>query len=562
MIQIGDKVTIQWFPWSSHPITVEKKVWFDKVVRKMGPIERMGYISPKSPIFDRMQLGQNPGYVRINNQNKLPEIYQFKTIKIEKMSEAEEPMKTIYDKINNLNHISDLLKKYTIKIDKPDKLQIGDTCLIWMTHIIDENKSESFPVEVIVDEGVLEDLSLRMNKGGLLDFVKIKPEPIFKERTLNKKQRKTWKSNECELKKKRKHIKHIHQRNVMSLGKPKPQVNKLHKIENYIVEIKFFGLELDRRKQFPRFTNPIYRQVKALNSADAYKKIEARYKGAEFTIKKWKDTLGTPWRRSSLRRAPRPLKTDDSNLHADLRMVCIKHIATGEVQRIKWYQAECILSKDHNWDFCPKWEWKRHINKQVDLAKNDIKTGLHKGPFTRDIFTRREGRRIRKLKGIPGNRRTKTQSISKIIKSKKVRVDIFKPIFDIKERLIPHIGRMYQITDGKKGLPPNSFTKKKIEVIFEGFEKVNTVEFEKPEKTIISKTLKITNYQQKTRIKLNTAESAFLREEKDKIRLERIHNRNQRNTNRLEHKLYKRKPHLSTKDKIKLKRMLRVKKKK
>ena len=89
MIQIGDKVTINWFPWSPHPIKIEKVVVSAEKFDKMGPAEKMAHMTPDGPLA---QIINKKAKHRIYGGTEYLKGVRF-NYKIEKMSEVK-PMKT------------------------------------------------------------------------------------------------------------------------------------------------------------------------------------------------------------------------------------------------------------------------------------------------------------------------------------------------------------------------------------------------------------------------------------------------------------------------------------
>jgi hypothetical protein len=462
MLFYGDKVTVKWYPWSPHHITVVKEVVSEKKFNKMGPVEKMVHMTPKGPLA---QIISPKIKHKIYGGTAKLGVNEFNWKITRTMSEVK-PMKT---DIHSIEHITELQKIYTKKPRKADDICIGMTCLKWVNYP-NKNGFESHPTEVLITKENIDDITKEILSTKAFTTVWLKSwKP--RNRVSNKEFRRIKKRNLIQLGKYQKHIKHAHQTNCVNLGKVKTQVN-IKRATAYIIQIRFVGSDLHQRQKHHNFKNPIYRKMTAMSPMDVYWKFRKQFKTADFLIREWNSIEGKVWRRSLVRRAPRRVKRDvrdDINPNQHLRMVCIKHI-TGEVQRIPWHKANRIVNKDETWKFCEKWEYKRWMNMKYDYRWKTRK-GPDAGVVSGSTFSRAKGTRVRKAKGVPGT-----------------------PEYRTKAKLI---------------IPTTIQERREI------FEKRMT------------------------------------------LRTERNKRRKVRNANRLEHKLYKRCPHLTTKDKIKLKRMLK-----
>ena len=490
MIQIGDKVTIQWFPWSPHPITIEKEVIDTEEFDKIGPVEKMVHMTPDGSLA---QIMNKKIKYRIYGGTEYLKGVKF-NYKIEKMSEVKEPMKTkelqkLIDQGKSLvfkipdyrggthtwclqkDHEKTLVNgKYwtDIRAMKMNTVYLGEPYGKWNDHqkIINNDMRAlhrmDWPTPIPFNDSLGEyliDIIGAENKSKVEKHHKVSKKEFLKIR----------KGNFRKIKEAQKRVRHAHQTNVMSIGKCKPQNSvNLKTTINYTVQITFAGSDLIRRKKYHNFKNPIYRKVTSNSPIAVYNVIRNQFKSADLLIREWSSKEGTQWRRSSMRSAKKGFKSnvkDNPNLH--LRMVCIKHAYTGEVQRMSWHKAErWVNNPDWHWTYCQKWEYKRWVGMEsTRIKRSNPNDGWHKRPMGGPP-------KVRKTKGIAGNPKYRT-----------------------------------------------------------------TAKFNKANKT--------------------TQERREEVKRRYETKLRRRRERNQRNADRLEHKLYKKSPHLTSKDKIKLKRMLK-----
>ena len=395
MIEIGDKITVVWNPWSSHPQTIKYEIIPKGKYMQMHPIERWNYTHQSSTLIKALEKN---GYIRIDNwriqpQTKanLPEIFHIKLKNIEKMSEVTKPTKTEKD-IHDLDYIQRIQKVFTQKVEDPSILNLGMKALIWEVFDTQHGKSiikQRHPMVINVTDENIDELKQRINrKDGVYNTVRIIPTKTLQLPKSKKEFCRIKKQNKRELKKVIKNVHNKHKNNVVSFGKPGQ-----HNLLRWQVQGKING---SRETLI----------VKAKTCELAHK--EATWLGLkEAMVLMCLDTLSKE--RKPVKTHRRPLKQANTNPNAHLRMVCIKHTDTREVKRLEWYKANKIVNGDKKWAYCEKWEHKRYVNmqhtalRQMNPHANSIVPG--------SMFTRAKGLRISKRKGIPGNRLVKSQLI-------------------------------------------------------------------------------------------------------------------------------------------------------
>jgi len=587
MIQIGDEVTIQWYPWSSHPITITYEIISNKSFWKMGHVEKMLYICPDNTLFKLINLRQDPGYLfEKRNKKGLLQIHHFTILNIKKMSEVKTPMKTKELK-KFLNEGKKLMfklpdyrggthtwvifpknenekgeKKYRLMVNgkywdeietwKVDNIYTKDKMKDWTNEakLIDADRRSLMEMDTPF-------IDYNNTLGKYLINESVVKEQLPKKIKSKKQFRRIERNNLNKLKKITKKIHHAHQRNCITVPETKHvEVIKNHdKHEN---KLKIYRIICEY--------NRVHFNVTARTTEQAYNKAVLRGYGDVKVAYIVKVLIGG---KSSLKKAYKPIKTDDSQLHAHLRMVCIKHDETGDIQRLKYYQAEKIVkSEEREWNFCGKWEYKRFISTQHAILKGNRKDGIQPG----STFARSKGLKG-KPKNVIGHRNEKLQLIKKSILGKdqitKKKIIILKvPIYRYvitpitkSDKSLHWIdeGRL-RINDNLKGFPAGTIFGNRVIKYCVGYEDVKQEIEYVPIKKYTYKTIKVYNPKVRKQVKLTVQERADIKDKKEKIQLERNKQRKIRNAYRLEHKLYKKSPHLTSKDKIKLGRMSRTKK--
>jgi len=554
MINIGDKVTFDYNPWSQKPGIAIKTIVSDIDYDKLNEADKFFHLPISYALIQSHNKRFTSQKFERNNIGHTPIITHIKIKNIKNMSEVTKPMKTEKD-IHDLDYITRMQKLFNIKVESPEILKPGMQCLKWEVHKSDEIKSQQHPTVVDITTENINDIILHM-EADKINSVFIRKRhvlPSKKKPKSKKAARRISRANDKELKDIIKNTHNAHKPKCVELGLPKIQGNKKTTYLNkYVVQVKNKGYKL-------------YKTVKAHNPKAVYDRFYKRYEGASLLIREWHTPEARAWRRKPVRKAPSPLQQPNPNLHK--RMVCIKHSETSEVRRLEWYKANKLISIDtflHKsplWAFCEKWEWKNYVNVQhTHLFKTEHGTGIQPN----STFSRSNGTRVRKVKGTPGHRHVKSQLI-KISTLPKDEIDEDGSVWEIltKKKLITYKKPIYRYVTFPQicSLPSDrspfgTILGHKTIKFCAGYETI-TKEIEyTPIQKFVYKTIKVYRPLQKQKVvKTTKQEAAIAKDNAPK----------KKSTSRdvlMKNKLYKKRPHLTAKEKIKFKRMFKQKLKK
>lgn len=509
MTKLGDKVELTFNPWSSYPRTAIKTVVDENQYNSLSAYDRFFTILIDDPLIKKGQVWEriDNWYIHPETEVWMPKITH---IKMKNMSEVKEPMKTdIHDSI----YIGKLMTKYSLKAETPTLIKVGNKCLKWEEHEIASGKAKH-PTEVLITEDNV-DVIKSLVKAGDGNFNSIWLQPIPKY-NYPKSKRKASK---------------IKKRNIKKLYDTQKEIHDFHKPQcisvkrnSFIYKYKLADTEEDLNKD-----GGFYYEVRAKSERESLlDPIVAKNKFIKLVaILNKSEGL----KRSSWKQHKRSPKTDDSNLHNHLRAVCIQNMISGEVRRMQWYKANKLANTDENWKFAPKFAYKKWLREERDLRKDNPKDGLTRSPNHGGIYTRRDGTRERRIKGVPGNRKVITQQIRKPILGKDETTK--KKLLTIKVPIYRYV-IMPQIVTGKWGgyHPAGTVLGTRIKKFCIGYETV-TKEIEyTPIRKYTTKTIKCYNPSKKIKPVLSVEESAKIKQLKEQKKADQNRNRRKRKQQR------------------------------
>ena len=164
--------------------------------------------------------------------------------------------------------------------------------------------------------------------------------------------------------------------------------------------------------------------------------------------------------------------------YATERLVCVKHIPTGVVDRMPKHKADFLVIKKEEYDYVSKVEWRKYLNAEQN-KKNEAKPGLRKDSYSEDV-----GHVInRQTRSRMGSKKGSLKKHSKNVIEQKIPIEYPRTVEKkmVNVPVIKEVTKLYQLWDKAKEKVIHEY--EKYERIITGY-KEEMIDVIRPNRTL------------------------------------------------------------------------------